>query len=92
MWNFQFFHLQFDVCRLRFQLNSILNLHPPIYTQDTNILGFKGPRNMTVLLPGMTEDDQRVKISSCDPSQQGLLDSWKTKVKHHTICFKHFFG
>lgn len=48
--------------------------------QDTNILGFKGPRNMTVLLPGMTEDDQRVKISSCDPSQQGLLDSWKTKV------------
>lgn len=35
---------------------------------------------MTVLLPGMTEDDQRVKISSCDPTQQGLLDSWKTKV------------
>lgn len=44
-------------------------------------MGFKGPRNMTVLLPGMTEDDQRVKISSCDPTQQGLLDSWKTKVK-----------
>lgn len=35
---------------------------------------------MTVLLPGMTEDDQRVKISSCDTTQQGLLDSWKTKV------------
>lgn len=35
---------------------------------------------MTVLLPGMTEEDQRVKISSCDTSQQGLLDSWKTKV------------
>lgn len=35
---------------------------------------------MTVLLPGMTEDDQRVKISSSDPSQQGLLDCWKTKV------------
>lgn len=35
---------------------------------------------MTVLLPGMTEDDQRVKVSSCDPTQQGLLDSWKTKV------------
>lgn len=43
-------------------------------------MGFKGPRNMTVLLPGMTEDDQRVKISSCDTTQQGLLDSWKTKV------------
>lgn len=35
---------------------------------------------MTVLLPGMTEDDQRVKVSSCDTTQQGLLDSWKTKV------------
>uniref|UniRef100_A0A1B0D564 Protein king tubby n=2 Tax=Phlebotomus papatasi TaxID=29031 RepID=A0A1B0D564_PHLPP len=46
---------------------------------DTNILGFKGPRNMTVLLPGMTEDDQRVRISSCDTHQQGLLDSWKNK-------------
>lgn len=35
---------------------------------------------MTVLLPGMTEEDQRVRISSADPTQQGLLDSWKTKV------------
>lgn len=51
-----------------------------IYLQDTNILGFKGPRNMTVLLPGMTELDERVKISSADPQQQGLFDSWKTKV------------
>lgn len=42
-------------------------------------MGFKGPRNMTVLLPGMTEDDQRVKISSID-SNEGLLDSWKSKV------------
>ncbi|XP_037887251.1 protein king tubby [Glossina fuscipes] len=46
---------------------------------DTNILGFKGPRNMTVILPGMTEDDQRVKISSSDPKQQGIMDLWKSK-------------
>ncbi|XP_013098512.1 protein king tubby [Stomoxys calcitrans] len=46
---------------------------------DTNILGFKGPRNMTVILPGMTEDDQRVKISSADPKQQGIMDLWKSK-------------
>ncbi|TMW48614.1 hypothetical protein DOY81_006307 [Sarcophaga bullata] len=46
---------------------------------DTNILGFKGPRNMTVILPGMTEDDQRVKISSADPKQQGIMDLWKCK-------------
>lgn len=35
---------------------------------------------MTVLLPGMTETDERVKISSVDPSQQGLFESWKSKV------------
>lgn len=35
---------------------------------------------MTVILPGMTEDDQRVKISSADPKQQGIMDLWKGKV------------
>lgn len=35
---------------------------------------------MTVLVPGLDEDDQRVKISSLDDSQQGILDSWKSKV------------
>lgn len=35
---------------------------------------------MTVLLPGMTEEDQRVKISSADDPQQGLLECWKAKV------------
>ena len=53
---------------------------------DPNILGFKGPRNMTVLLPGMTENDERVKISSIDEAnQQGLLDSWKCKVRSLSI-------
>lgn len=42
---------------------------------------------MTVLLPGMTEDDDRVKISSIDHHQQGLFDSWKSKVSDSL----HFF-
>lgn len=41
---------------------------------------------MTVLVPGLDEDDQRVKISSLDDSQQGILDSWKSKV-----CCKRLF-
>ncbi|XP_037916647.1 protein king tubby isoform X3 [Hermetia illucens] len=57
--------------------NPRLDLAAVIY--DTNILGFKGPRNMTVILPGMTENDERVKISSAGPRQQGLLESWKSK-------------
>lgn len=51
-----------------------------IWLQDTNILGFKGPRNMTVLIPGLDDEDQRVKISSLDDSHQGILDSFKSKV------------
>nr|XP_019933327.2 protein king tubby 2 [Aedes albopictus] len=62
--------------------NPRLDLAVVIY--DTNILGFKGPRNMTVLLPGMTEDDQRVKISSAD-GQLGLLDSWKSKNMDNVV-------
>ena len=31
-------------------------------TQEKNILGFKGPRKMTVIIPGMHEKDERVSI------------------------------
>lgn len=42
---------------------------------------------MTVLVPGMTDEDQRVKITSLD-SEQGLLDSWKSKVGvYFTLSF-----
>lgn len=33
-----------------------------IMFQDTNVLGFKGPRKMTVIIPGMLENDDRVSI------------------------------
>ncbi|XP_069011436.1 tubby protein homolog [Embiotoca jacksoni] len=29
---------------------------------ETNVLGFKGPRKMTVIIPGMLENDERVQI------------------------------
>lgn len=45
---------------------------------DTNVLGFKGPRKMTVILPGMTQDFQRVDIVPQDDSET-LLESWKVK-------------
>lgn len=38
-----------------------------------------------VLIPGLDDDDQRVKICSLDDSQQGILDSFKSKVT------KYFF-
>lgn len=30
--------------------------------QETNVLGFKGPRKMSVIIPGMTMDHERVSI------------------------------
>lgn len=40
---------------------------------------------MTVLIPGLDDQDQRVKISSLDDSQQGILDSFKSKVRERNI-------
>ncbi|XP_068623145.1 protein king tubby [Battus philenor] len=46
---------------------------------DTNVLGFKGPRKMTVVLPGMTPDRQRVMIAPQDDSET-LLERLKTQT------------
>ncbi|XP_050551709.1 protein king tubby isoform X3 [Spodoptera frugiperda] len=46
---------------------------------DTNVLGFKGPRKMTVILPGMTPDRQRVTIAPQDDSET-LLERLKSQT------------
>lgn len=48
--------LKFKVC--------ILNVMH--YFQETNVLGFKGPRKMCVIIPGMNKNHQRVKIATTD--------------------------
>lgn len=37
--------------------------------QETNVLGFKGPRKMTVIIPGMNADCERVPIRPRNVSQ-----------------------
>ena len=32
---------------------------------DTNVLGFKGPRRMTVVLPGMSQEGECDQVQSC---------------------------
>lgn len=51
---------------------------------ETNVLGFKGPRKMTVIIPGMTLDHQRVQIYPQDESE-GLIESWKAKKMDNLI-------
>ncbi|XP_008552363.1 protein king tubby [Microplitis demolitor] len=51
---------------------------------DTNVLGFKGPRKMTVIIPGMTPDQKRIAICPRDDSET-LLESWKMKNMDNLI-------
>ncbi|GJQ84218.1 hypothetical protein Trydic_g12040 [Trypoxylus dichotomus] len=51
---------------------------------DTNVLGFKGPRKMTVILPGMTLEHQRVTIYPQDDSE-GLIECLKAKNMDNII-------
>jgi len=37
--------------------------------QETNVLGFKGPRKMTGIIPGINSDNERVPIRSRNVSQ-----------------------
>lgn len=61
-------------CSLRWSLV----LWPGLLLQETNVLGFKGPRKMTVIIPGMNSDNERVPIrprnvswSSQGPNRDG---------------------
>ncbi|XP_058162604.1 tubby-related protein 1 [Dasypus novemcinctus] len=45
---------------------------------ETNVLGFRGPRRMTVLIPGMSADNERVPIRPRNASD-GLLVRWQNK-------------
>lgn len=53
---------------------------------ETNVLGFKGPRKMTVIIPGMNLDHERVEIKPRSsyykksfPEHDGLIERWKRK-------------
>jgi len=49
-----------------------------VVLQDTNVLGFKGPRRMTVILPGMGLDQQRIPMRPLTESDS-LLERYKNK-------------
>ncbi|XP_015603772.1 protein king tubby isoform X2 [Cephus cinctus] len=51
---------------------------------DTNVLGFKGPRKMTVIIPGMTADQKRVQICPRDDTET-LLECYKMKNMDNLI-------
>ncbi|XP_019348055.2 tubby-related protein 1 [Alligator mississippiensis] len=51
---------------------------------ETNVLGFKGPRKMTVIIPGMNSDNERVPIRPRNDND-GLLMRWQNKNMDNLI-------
>ncbi|XP_015267306.1 PREDICTED: tubby-related protein 1 [Gekko japonicus] len=51
---------------------------------ETNVLGFKGPRKMTVVIPGMNSDNERVPIRPRNDND-GLLLRWQNKTMENLI-------
>ncbi|KAK4023389.1 hypothetical protein OUZ56_008805 [Daphnia magna] len=59
------------------KLSSRQELAAIIY--DTNVLGFKGPRKMTIIIPAMSIEQQRVDVCS-SVEHEGIIDRWKRKM------------
>ncbi|KAG9269920.1 tubby-related protein 1-like [Astyanax mexicanus] len=51
---------------------------------ETNVLGFKGPRKMTVIIPGMDEDSERVPIRA-QSENDGLLMRYQNRQMDNLI-------
>ncbi|KAM6040746.1 tubby-related protein 1 [Theristicus caerulescens] len=51
---------------------------------ETNVLGFKGPRKMTVIIPGMNAENERVPIRPRNDND-GLLMRWQNKNMDNVI-------
>lgn len=48
--------------------------------QETNVLGMKGPRRMTVIIPGMDKDGERVPIRPRSVSK-------KKQTNNHMVVY-----
>ena len=48
---------------------------------NTNVLGFKGPRKMTVIIPAMTQDHERIAVKP-KSSSESLIERWNRGAGH----------
>nr|XP_055246241.1 tubby-related protein 1 isoform X5 [Gorilla gorilla gorilla] len=65
-----------NVASLRQELAAVI--------YETNVLGFRGPRRMTVVIPGMSAENERVPIRPRNASD-GLLVRWQNKTLESLI-------
>lgn len=66
----------------------------PFSPQETNVLGMKGPRRMTVIIPGMSKDNERVPLRPRNVSSINklcILTLAKCTVQGPTQSVLYFF-
>ncbi|XP_053411644.1 tubby-related protein 3 isoform X2 [Nycticebus coucang] len=51
---------------------------------ETNVLGFKGPRKMSVIIPGMNMNHERIPFRPRN-DHEGLLSKWQNKTMENLI-------
>ncbi|KAB1254409.1 Tubby-related protein 3 [Camelus dromedarius] len=51
---------------------------------ETNVLGFKGPRKMSVIVPGMTMNHERIPFQPRN-DHESLLSKWQSKTMENLI-------
>ncbi|ETE72545.1 Tubby protein-like protein, partial [Ophiophagus hannah] len=61
-----------------------LSIYLIVLIQETNVLGFKGPRKMSVIIPGMNMDHERVSIRPRN-EHETLLSRWQNKNTESVI-------
>lgn len=55
-----------------------------VISYETNVLGFKGPRKMTVVIPGMNESHERVPFKP-NNERETILSRWQNKHMDNLI-------
>ncbi|NWH75036.1 TUB protein, partial [Piaya cayana] len=63
---------------------SVLRQELAAICYETNVLGFKGPRKMSVIIPGMNMDHERVSIRPRN-EHETLLARWQNKSTESVI-------
>ncbi|KFO96781.1 Tubby protein, partial [Calypte anna] len=78
-----FRHAFSDVSKINFKNREHDDLFSKHF-QETNVLGFKGPRKMSVIIPGMNMDHERVSIRPRN-EHETLLARWQNKNTESVI-------
>ncbi|XP_040834138.1 tubby-related protein 2 [Ochotona curzoniae] len=68
--------------------NSRIREELGVVCYETNVLGFRGPRKMTVILPGMDKKNQRIRVQP-QSEQESLLSRFHRGAKQGLVLLQN---